>query len=116
MLVRKGNRLIVNEDLLTVHLEQKFRMKVVIVSNEEHEFEEQINIIKDAKVVVGMHGSILAMIMFCKPGTVILELFPFAVPPENYTPYKTLSKLKGMDLIYRSWRVFLFLRNNFRIL
>lgn len=82
-------------------------MDLVVVSNEEYEFEEQVNIIKDAKIVVGMHGSILAMIMFCKIGTVIIEMYPFAVPSDNYTPYKTLSGLDGMNLIYRAWMVIL---------
>jgi hypothetical protein len=43
--------------------------------------------------------------MFCRRGTVVIEMFPFAVPSEHYTPYKTMSELPGMDLIYRAWEV-----------
>ena len=56
-----------------------------------------------ARVVIGVHGATLTMIMFVRPGTVVIELFPFAVPSENYTPYRTLSNLPGMDLTYRAW-------------
>lgn len=32
-----------------------------------------------------------------------MELYPFAVPSKNYTPYRTLSNLHGMGLGYRAW-------------
>ena len=57
-------------------------------------------------MVIGMHGSILIMTMFCRRGTVFLELFPFGVPPENYTPYKTLAGLSGMGIVYRVMHFF----------
>lgn len=41
--------------------------------------------------------------MFLPPGSVLLELYPFAVPSENYTPYRTMSQLPGMNLVYRAW-------------
>jgi protein O-mannose beta-1,4-N-acetylglucosaminyltransferase len=102
LLSRRGNRIMVNEHELITHLEAQFKLPVVVVSNEEHNFEDQVNIIKDAKVVVGMHGSILAMIMFCKRGTVIIEMYPFAVPSSNYTPYKILSEMDGMNFNIQS--------------
>ena len=34
----------------------------------------------------------------------MVELFPYAVNPQHYTPYKTLASLPGMGIIYRSWR------------
>jgi len=33
----------------------------------------------------------------------LIELYPFAVPAENYTPYRTLTTLKGMQLVYKAW-------------
>ncbi|KAJ3196128.1 Protein O-linked-mannose beta-1,4-N-acetylglucosaminyltransferase 2 [Dinochytrium kinnereticum] len=41
--------------------------------------------------------------MFCRRGTVMIEMFPYAVPSDHYTPYKTMSELPGMALIYRAW-------------
>ena len=60
--------------------------------------------IQRCQIVVGMHGSLLASIMFLNPGSIVIELFPYAVNPDHYTPYKTLSNLPGMQIIYKSWR------------
>ncbi|KAJ1342741.1 hypothetical protein BSLG_002838 [Batrachochytrium salamandrivorans] len=103
ILSRKGNRLILNELQLAEDLKKAFGYEVVFVRNEDHTFEEQIVLLRRARVVIGMHGSILVMVMFCRRGTVVVEMYPFAVPGDHYTPYKTLSNLNGMDLVYRSW-------------
>jgi protein O-mannose beta-1,4-N-acetylglucosaminyltransferase len=50
-----------------------------------------------------MHGSLLTLAMFCRRGTVLLEMFPFGVPSKDYLPYKTLAELTGMDIVYRAW-------------
>eukprot|EP00039_Didymoeca_costata_P007374 m.99063 g.99063 ORF g.99063 m.99063 type:complete len:149 (+) comp13661_c1_seq2:577-1023(+) len=55
-------------------------------------------------VLIGMHGSALIFSIFLPPKAGVIELFPYGVPPEHYTPYKTLTKLAGMDLQYASWR------------
>ncbi|RKO99027.1 hypothetical protein CXG81DRAFT_15134 [Caulochytrium protostelioides] len=109
VLQRKLNRLIVNPHELETALKHELMgadgqpMPVVFVSNERHTFEEQIRYLRRAKLVVGMHGSILAMAMFCRRGTTLLELFPYGVPSENYTPYRTMANLENMGLIYRAW-------------
>lgn len=51
-----------------------------------------------------MHGSVLIMSLFMPRRSVLIELYPYAVPPEGYTPYKTLAGLKGMNLVYRPWK------------
>ena len=53
----------------------------------------QVKVLSAADLAIGMHGSMLIMAMFLKPGSGLLELFPFGVPAENYTPYKTLAQL-----------------------
>lgn len=103
ILSRTQNRLILNEEHLKNELTSAFGMETVFVRNEDHSFEEQIKILRKARIVIGMHGSILVMAMFCRRGTVLIEMFPFAVPSDHYTPYKTMSNLDGVDLIYRSW-------------
>ncbi|KAI8902033.1 hypothetical protein BC833DRAFT_617013 [Globomyces pollinis-pini] len=100
---RKGNRLILNEDTLVIELTKRYGLKTVFVRNEDQNFEEQIQILRKARVVIGMHGSILVMAMFCRRGTVLIEMYPYAVPSDHYTPYKTMSNLHGMDLVYRAW-------------
>jgi protein O-mannose beta-1,4-N-acetylglucosaminyltransferase len=103
ILSRKGNRLILNEDELAKYLTDRFKLETIFVRNEDHTFEEQVGYLRRARIVLGMHGSILMMIMFCRRGTVIVEMFPFGVPSAHYTPYKTLSELTGMNLVYRAW-------------
>lgn len=103
ILRRKSNRLILNEDELANALTEQFKLETVFVSNEDHTFENQVKYLRRARAVLAMHGSILMMIMFCRRGTVVIEMFPFAVPSQNYTPYKTLAELTGMELVYRAW-------------
>ncbi|KAI8911826.1 hypothetical protein EDD86DRAFT_246076 [Gorgonomyces haynaldii] len=100
---RRQNRLILNEDDLAKKLEAHFHMKTVFLRNEDMSFEEQIKMLRKARVVIGMHGSILVMAIFCRRGTVLVEMYPFAVPGDHYTPYRTMSELPGMNLVYRAW-------------
>jgi protein O-mannose beta-1,4-N-acetylglucosaminyltransferase len=102
---RTRNRLILNEQQLASHIESKFNLEVKFLRNEEMRFEEQVTLLRRARIVIGMHGSILIMTMFCRRGTVVVEMFPYAIPAENYTPYKTLAGLPGMDLVYKAWEV-----------
>lgn len=100
---RKQNRLILNEPELASALGTAFKLEVKFLRNEEQTFEEQIAILRRARVVLAMHGSILVMAMFCRRGTVVIEMYPFAVPAQHYTPYRTMAGLTGMDLVYRAW-------------
>ena len=52
-----------------------------------------------------MHGSILALAMFLPPRSAVVELFPYGVPPQDYTPYRTLAELPHMQLAYGAWQV-----------
>jgi capsular polysaccharide biosynthesis protein len=55
---------------------------------------EQINAFRGAKVVVGPHGAGLANLMFCRPGTTVVELFN-----RSYVNglYWRLAALRGLD-------------------
>jgi protein O-mannose beta-1,4-N-acetylglucosaminyltransferase len=100
---RKDNRLIVNENDLLEQLSSEFSLKGTFLRMEDHSFKEQIQILKRTRVAAGMHGSMLIMSMFMPPGSVLVEMYPFAVPGDNYTPYKTLCGLPGMNLQYVKW-------------
>ena len=102
---RKGNRLILNEGDLKVALQQGRRKKVVLARLEDMPVKAIIELMTHADAAIGMHGSILILTMFMKPHAQVIEMFPFGVPPENYTPYKTLANLPGMDLKYDAWKV-----------
>ena len=101
---RTQNRLVLNEDDLVAGLGQAFGGRsVTVLRMETHTFEEQMAVLRNTGVAVGMHGSALIMAAFLPPGALLVELFPFAVPPEKYTPYKTMAGLPGLGLEYLAW-------------
>ena len=104
LFTRKQNRLILNEMDLTLAIVDTFKVKVMTVSMETHSFKEIVEIISHAAALIGMHGSLMALAMFLPAGSAVVELFPYAVRPERYTPYRTLAGLQGMRLVYRAWR------------
>ncbi|XP_029445235.1 protein O-linked-mannose beta-1,4-N-acetylglucosaminyltransferase 2 isoform X2 [Rhinatrema bivittatum] len=101
---RTINRLILNEAELILALAQEFQMKTITVSLEDHSFVDIIRLISNASMLVSMHGAQLVMSLFLPRGATVVELFPYAVNPEHYTPYKTLAILPGMDLQYVAWQ------------
>lgn len=101
---RASNRLILNEAELILALAQEFKMRTVTVSLEEQTFESIVQVISGASMLVSMHGAQLVTSVFLPRGAAIIELFPYGVNPEHYTPYKTLASLPGMDLQYVAWR------------
>uniref|UniRef100_A0A8U7M2V0 Protein O-linked-mannose beta-1,4-N-acetylglucosaminyltransferase 2 n=2 Tax=Corvus moneduloides TaxID=1196302 RepID=A0A8U7M2V0_CORMO len=101
---RTINRLILNEAELILALAQEFQMKTISVSLEEHSFSDIVRLISNASMLVSMHGAQLVMSLFLPRGATVVELFPYAINPEHYTPYKTLATLPGMDLQYIAWQ------------
>ena len=104
LLTRKHNRLILNEMDLALELASKLNMRVLTVAFETHSVAEMIAFVRKSSLLIGMHGSLFALAMFLPPGALIVELFPYAVNPDHYTPYRTLAELPGMSLTYRCWR------------
>jgi hypothetical protein len=105
ILSRRQNRLILNEDELAKHLTSTFKLQTVFLRMEDQNFDEQIALMRRARIVLGMHGSILVLGAFCKRGTVLIEMFPYGVRSGDFSPYKTMSELPGMELVYRAWEV-----------
>ncbi|XP_053265378.1 protein O-linked-mannose beta-1,4-N-acetylglucosaminyltransferase 2-like [Podarcis raffonei] len=101
---RTINRLILNEAELILALAQEFQMKTITVSIEDHAFSDIVRLISNASMLVSMHGAQLTMSLFLPRGATVVELFPYAINPEHYTPYKTLCALPGMDLQYVAWQ------------
>ncbi|XP_048451733.1 protein O-linked-mannose beta-1,4-N-acetylglucosaminyltransferase 2 [Rhincodon typus] len=101
---RTINRLILNEAELILGLAQEFQMKTIVVTLDDHSFSDLVRLIRGASMLVSMHGAQLVMALFLSPGAVVVELYPYAINPDHYTPYKTLASLPGMDLQYVAWR------------
>ena len=57
-------------------------------------FAEQVAMFRGADVIVAVHGAALTNLLFCRPGTKIIEIFP-----ENFikSPYLWLSVCLGLD-------------------
>ena len=51
-------------------------MKFKVINPQLYEIEEQIEIFSNAEKIIAPHGSNLANIIFCKPGTEIFEITP----------------------------------------
>jgi protein O-mannose beta-1,4-N-acetylglucosaminyltransferase len=104
LLSRRGNRLILNELALQESLRTAFPSHEVKIISEEHTpLLEMISIVHNSSVLIGMHGALLSLALFLEPKAVLVELFPFGIPAEDYTPYKTLASLPELDIFYRSW-------------
>ena len=72
-------RPLLNEDSLTARL-QHAGFDVIVPGTMT--VEAQIQAFSDAEVVVGCHGAAMANIVYCRPGTRVLELFPeYTVSP-----------------------------------
>lgn len=102
---RTRTRLILNESELKQKLQEAFpsASEIDFIRQETTEIEELIVKISTATILIGMHGALLALSAFLPPGAVLIELFPFGIPVNNYTPYKTLAGLPEMKIKYAAW-------------
>ena len=67
-------RKVINEvDVVTLLREKGYR----VINPQLYEIEEQIEIFSNAEKIIAPHGSNLANIIFCKPGTEIFEITPY---------------------------------------
>jgi len=85
-----ATRRILNEDSL-LPLFNKFQMEIVY--SEKHSFEEQVKKFHSSRCIIGPHGAGLTNTMFCKSGSLVVEL-----ATENMgIHYMTSSLGMGMD-------------------
>ena len=88
---RARRRRVANEAEVWAQLEPRGFVKL---RAEELTWAEQINAFRQAKVVVGPHGAGLANLIFCRPGTRVVELFNRAYVNGLYW---RLAALRGLD-------------------
>lgn len=99
---RTDTRKILNEKEFISTLELITKMKILVIRDDD--ISEIVHTLRASRGIIGMHGASLVLGSFLKPGSILIELFPYAVNPENYTPYQTLAGIPGMSIIYHSWR------------
>lgn len=87
---RAGRRKLTNEDALSSILKD---FGFTIMDDKPRTVAEQINIFSNADVIIGPHGAAFTNILWCKPGTQLIELFP-----KNYYPpyFRALSAALGL--------------------
>lgn len=99
---RTRSRLILNEHALAEAIKAAYPGSAVyFLRAEESQLDELIELVAQTDVLIGIHGALLALTAFLPRGSLLIEMFPFAVPAENYTPFKTLAGLIGAD--YATW-------------
>jgi protein O-mannose beta-1,4-N-acetylglucosaminyltransferase len=99
---RQNTRLILNEEEVVSVLTEETNLPVIRIRMEGfNRLKEMASKVRCAQMLVGVHGSALALAMFLSRGAALVELFPYAIDPRDYTPYKTLAE--SLALVYSSW-------------
>jgi len=88
------NRRIVNEDVV---IERLIQVGFQVVTFEQCSVIEQAVLMSTAKVVIAPHGGGLTNLVFCSPGTKVIELFS---PNYVYPCYWFVSNLAGLEYYY----------------
>jgi len=89
---RRGRRCVENETEV-VELLKKYDFE--IIQDVKRSVDEQLSLFQEASVIVTPHGAGLSNLLWCDPGTVVIELFS-----GSYTPLYYYYICKVMDLDY----------------
>lgn len=99
---RTKTRLILNELELEKDIQTAYPDNPVqFIRAEGADLVDLIAAFSESKVVIGIHGALLALTAFSPPGAKLIEIFPFAIPAQNYTPFKRLAGL--LNITYHAW-------------
>ncbi len=78
------------KDIKNLIIKKKFKIyKPEILS-----FREQINIFNNSSIIIGAHGAAFTNIIFCKPGTKIIEIIPADHPSRKCERISKILKLR----------------------
>lgn len=103
LLSRKATRRILNEDEIVQAVIAEINSKVIVLDDIETNVTHAVRLVACADMIIGMHGAALVLAMFMRPTSALLEMFPYAIPSADYTPYKTLAHIFGQDIEYGVW-------------
>ena len=108
---RRINRKILNEKTVMKEIEDVYKdifpkvsnVQVLNVDLATNDTRHILSYILQSQIVVGMHGSAMILTIFLKPGSVVIELFPFGINPHYVSPVKAVCDLPDSGLLYYSW-------------
>jgi hypothetical protein len=72
-------------------------LNFIVFDSSVHSISEQIAAFKNADLVIAVHGAGLTNIVYCRPGTVVIEITPIGYD-QGVTSYRSLSDM--FDLRY----------------
>uniref|UniRef100_A0A131Z6Z1 Glycosyltransferase n=1 Tax=Rhipicephalus appendiculatus TaxID=34631 RepID=A0A131Z6Z1_RHIAP len=101
---RTKNRRITNLGELVNIVKLHTKLTTVVINLESEALQDVVTLLRRTQLLISMHGSALILSMFLQPGSAVLELFPYGINPDNYTPYKILANLPPMNIAYAAWR------------
>jgi hypothetical protein len=78
---RKGRRKLLNEPEITALLKA---YNFTFIEDKPRPVKEQMAIFNNAKIIIGPHGAAFTNIIWCKPHTLLIELFPNSYHPPYF--------------------------------
>lgn len=112
LLVRSQTRKILNIDELKEKIKVSHReiypeniLEIVEIDLALHVTSFILSQIRQANLIIGMHGAGMILSIFLPPSSGVVELFPFGINPENVSFLKALFRQQqSYPLYYASWR------------
>lgn len=99
---RKNRRKLLNEDEIVQVLQE---YGFIIIEDETRTIKEQMEIYSSADVILGPHGASFSNILWCRPNTVLIELFSNQYYPPFFKYLANVLELKYYAIIENDVRV-----------
>lgn len=110
LLSRKINRRILNEMEMIESVKQTYKslfrdksLRIDKLDLSTNSTQTLVSLMHKSDIIIGMHGSAMILCLFVKPGTLVIEIFPFGINPDYVSPVKALSKVAGSFFNYFQW-------------
>ncbi|KAF2762923.1 hypothetical protein EJ05DRAFT_471884 [Pseudovirgaria hyperparasitica] len=92
---RTGSRRLINEEQLVETAKARIpHIELQVVDFAEIPFRDQVQLVRNTDVLVGVHGAGLTHGMWLQPGSVIAEILPLTL---NYKGFRNMAALLGLD-------------------
>ncbi|XP_034237109.1 protein O-linked-mannose beta-1,4-N-acetylglucosaminyltransferase 2-like [Thrips palmi] len=84
---------------------KSYGLEIVTIDLARHDISFVLTELNQATLVVGMHGAAMILSLFMPPSSAIVELFPYAINPDNVSFLKALFQQREVyPLYYEFWR------------